>query len=100
MLRFRELFVNNVEYRAALGISYKGLRTDWPVLIQSSEYARELAEVLGSENLAATIVNNWRAFRGHFARELETVQHAADATRPAQGCRRRQGSPLGFFGVA
>lgn len=85
VLRFRELFVNNTEYRAALGSSYKGLRTDWPVLIRSSEYARELADVLGSEELAATIVNNWHAFREHFARELETIQHAADATRRLLG---------------
>ena len=81
VLRFRELFVNNAEYRSALGSSYKGLRTDWPVLIQSSDYARELAEVLGSEKLAATIINKWQSFRRHFAQELENLQQAADATR-------------------
>ena len=81
VLRFRELFVNNIEYRSALGSSYKGLRTDWPVLIQTSDYARELAEVLGSERLAATIINKWQSFRYRFAQELETLQQAADATR-------------------
>jgi len=51
VFRFRELFVNNTEYRAALGPGYKGLRTDWDTLTRTSEYARELAEILGSETM-------------------------------------------------
>lgn len=85
VLRFRELFVNNVEYRAALGKGYKGLRTDWPMLVQSSDYARELTEVIGSESLAASIINNWAAFRENFSQELETLQQAAEATRRLLG---------------
>ncbi|MFK7996142.1 MAG: DUF4011 domain-containing protein [Granulosicoccus sp.] len=85
VLRFRELFVNNVEYRAALGKGYKGLRTDWPMLIKSSDYARELTEVIGSETLAASIINNWEAFRNNFSCELETLQHAAEGTRRLLG---------------
>ena len=81
VLRFRELFVNNVEYRSALGFGYKGLRTDWPLLIQHSDYARELAEVVGSETIAAAIINNWQDFRQSVAKELEILQLAADATR-------------------
>ena len=81
VLRFRELFVNNVEYRSALGRGYRGLRTDWPLLIQHSEYARELSDVLGSETIAAAIVNNWQDFRQHIAKELDVLQQAADATR-------------------
>ena len=81
VMRFRELFVNNVEYRAALGRDYKGLRTDWPTLMQTSDYSRELAEVLGSEEMASNIINHWMAFRDNFARELESLQQAADATR-------------------
>lgn len=80
VLRFRELFVNNVEYRAALGSAYKGLKTDWPVLIQTSDYARELSEVLGSESIAAAIINNWQKFRASFAAELDTLQQASEAT--------------------
>ncbi len=81
VLRFRELFVNNVEYRAALGTGYKGLRTDWPLLVKSSDYARELAEVLGSEKIAASIINNWQDFRRSFIADLETLQLAGDASR-------------------
>ncbi len=81
VMRFRELFVNNVEYRTALGRDYKGLRTDWPTLVQTSDYSRELAEVLGSEGMAASIINQWLPFRDSFASELETLQQAADATR-------------------
>jgi len=80
VLRFRELFVNNVEYRAALGSGYKGLRTNWDVLIHNSEYARELAQVLDSEAIAAAIIDNWQDFRASIAKELETLQKAADAT--------------------
>lgn len=81
VLRFRGLFVNNVEYRAALGPGYRGLRTDWAALAQGNEYARKLAEVLGSESLAAAIIDNWHAFRSSYSRELEKFQQAAEATR-------------------
>ena len=81
VLRFRELFVNNVEYRSALGRGYRGLRTDWPLLIQHSEYARELSDVLGSETIAAAIINNWQDFRQNIAKELDVLQQAAAATR-------------------
>lgn len=86
VLRFRELFVNNTEYRAALGPGYKGLRTDWTVLNQTSDYARELAEVLESETIAAQIVGNWQQFRSHYCVELDVLQNAAD------GCRRLLGT--------
>lgn len=85
VLRFRELFVNNTEYRSALGSGYKGLRTDWAVLTQTSEYARELAEVVESETVAAKILGNWREFRSSFSAELEVLQTAGD------GCRRLLG---------
>jgi len=83
--RFRELFVNNTEYRAALGPGYKGLRTDWETLIRTSEYARELAEILGSETIAAKIFQNWPQFRSSFGTELDVLQTAAE------GCRRLLG---------
>lgn len=86
VLRFRELFVNNTEYRTALGPGYKGLRTNWSVLIKASEYSRELAEVIESESIAANIVGNWQSFRSTYGVELEQLQAAADA------CRRLLGS--------
>lgn len=86
VLRFRELFVNNTEYRTALGPGYKGLRTDWSVLTKASEYSRELAEVIESEAIAAKIVGNWQSFRSTYGAELEKLQTAADA------CRRLLGS--------
>ena len=86
VMRFRELFVNNTEYRAALGPAYKGLRTDWTLLAQMSEYARELSEVLESETVAAQILTNWTEFRAAYSVELETLQAAAE------GCRRLLGT--------
>ena len=86
VLRFRELFVNNTEYRTALGPGYKGLRTDWNVLTKAADYSRELAEVIESEIIAAKIVQNWQAFRSTYGSELEKLQIAADA------CRRLLGS--------
>jgi len=85
VLRFRELFVNNAEYRAALGPAYKGLRTDWQAIQRISEYARELSEVLGSENLAASIVANWHPFRASFAKDLDVMQQGSDASRRVLG---------------
>ncbi len=85
VLRFRELFVNNTEYRTALGPGYKGLRTDWKQLGKTCEYARELAEVLESESIAAGIMRNWLAFRSTYSAELETLQVAAEASRRLLG---------------
>ena len=85
VMRFRELFVNNVEYRAALGPGYRGLRTDWDALESMSEYATELAEVLESETLAAAVIGAWPSFRRAFVIELETLQAAAEATRRLLG---------------
>jgi hypothetical protein len=85
VLRFRELFVNNTEYRAALGPGYKGLRTDWAVLTQTSDYARELTEVLESETVAGQILRNWPAFRASYSVELDVLQAAADACRRLLG---------------
>ncbi|MBX2884468.1 MAG: DUF4011 domain-containing protein [Granulosicoccus sp.] len=81
VLRFRELFVNNAEYRAALGPGYKGLRTDWNTLLVLSQYARELSEVIGSEAIAAKIVRKWPEFRQHYAMDLACLQQASEATR-------------------
>ena len=85
VLRFRELFVNNAEYRTALGPGYKGLRTDWNQLNLISDYTRELSEVLGSETIAAKIIANWTMFRSQYAIDLETLQNAAEATRRILG---------------
>jgi len=81
VLRFRELFVNNTEYRLALGPGYRGLRTDWNALEQMGEYAREFSEVLESETLAAQAMQDWERFRGTFIQELDMLQQAADAIR-------------------
>lgn len=80
VLRFRELFVNNAEYRTALGPGYKGLRTDWNMLITLSDYTRELSEVIGSEAIAASILEHWTDFRNQYARDLESLQNGAEAT--------------------
>lgn len=81
VLRFRELFVNNTEYRSALGPGYRGLRTDWEALEMMSDYAQELADVLESETLAAAALEAWPAFRRAYVSDLETLQNAADGTR-------------------
>jgi len=81
VLRFRELFVNNVEYRMALGPGYRGLRTDWNVLGGAVEYAQEISEVLESESIAANALGQWNDFRTTYTSELEILQKAADALR-------------------
>lgn len=81
LLRFRELFVNNTEYRLALGPGYRGLRTDWAELDTMLDYARELAEVLESETLAGCLLSQWEAFRQAHIRELPALQAAAEALR-------------------
>ena len=81
VLRFRELFVNNTEYRLALGPGYRGLRTDWQALEGMLDYAREFSEFLESETLAATVIGHWATFRATFVDEFETLTQAADGLR-------------------
>jgi len=81
VLRFRELFVNNIEYRMALGPGYRGLRTDWDALGGAVEYAQEISEVLESESLAACALGNWNDFRKTYISELELLQKAAESLR-------------------
>ncbi len=81
LLRFRELFINNPEYRRALGPGYRGMRTDWARLAQCAAYSRELAESMGSESLAGKALMNWDRFRQAFVSDLATLQRAADHLR-------------------
>lgn len=81
VLRFRELFVNNIEYRLALGPGYRGLRTDWDTLTGNVEYAQEISEVLESESLAACALGNWNEFRTAYISEFEVLQAAAESLR-------------------
>ena len=85
VMRFRELFVNNTEYRAALGPGYRGLRTDWNALIHICDYSRELANVLESETIASQILRNWTSFRATYSKELDVLLSAADACRRLLG---------------
>lgn len=83
VLRFRELFVNNTEYRLALGSEYRGLRTDWDRLARNISYARELSDVLGSESLAATALCDFTRFRSAMVHDLETLRFSNEALREA-----------------
>ncbi len=81
VLRFRELFVNNIEYRQALGPGFRGLRTDWEALDSLVVYAQEISDVLESESIAATALGNWIEFRTTFINELEVLKSAAESLR-------------------
>ena len=81
VLRFRELFVNNIEYRLALGPGYRGLRTDWDALTGAVDYAQEISEVLESESLAACALGKWSDFRTTYINELDVLQKAAESLR-------------------
>jgi len=81
VLRFRELFVNNIEYRLALGPGYRGLRTDWDTMKSTVEYAQEFSDVLESESIAACAMGQWSDFRSTYIKELETLQSAAESLR-------------------
>ena len=81
VLRFRELFVNNTEYRAALGPGYKGLRTDWEALDTMCQYAQELSVVLESEQIAAIALGDWKNFREAYISDLEALQCGASSAR-------------------
>lgn len=76
VLRFRELFVNNSEYRLALGPAYRGLKTDWTVLEGVIEYAQEISTYIGNEAVAAQILGDWKNFRNTFMANLDQLQVA------------------------
>ncbi|MBX2837476.1 MAG: DUF4011 domain-containing protein [Gammaproteobacteria bacterium] len=79
VMRFRELFVNNTEYRMALGPGYRGLRTAWDQLEQMTDYSQELSAVLESEKHAARAIAQWDEFRTTYINELETLHNTSDA---------------------
>lgn len=81
VLRFRELFVNNIEYRLALGPGYRGLRTDWDTLTDIVNYSQEITEVLESESLSACVLANWEQFRTTYVSEFDVLQNAAQSLR-------------------
>ncbi len=83
VLRFRELFVNNTEYRQSLGTSYRGLSTDWAQLTAAVEFARELSEALGSEAMAAIAIADLPHFRRSLIADLDALQASNDALRAA-----------------
>ncbi len=76
VLRFRELFVNNSEYRLAFGPAYRGLKTDWDVLEGVIEYGQKISTYLGSEDIAAQILGDWKNFRSIFVANLDQLQVA------------------------
>lgn len=78
VIRFRELFVNNTEYRLALGPGYRGLRTDWKRLEKLTSFSQELSKVIGSEEIAATALGNWNAFRSSYINSMQTLQSASE----------------------
>lgn len=81
VLRFRELFVNNCEYRLALGPAYRGLKTDWDALENVLEYAQELRQILDSAALAAIAISDWKSFRDNYTRSLASLLNARHATQ-------------------
>jgi len=81
VLRFRELFVNNSEYRLAFGSAYRGLKTDWDKLEQVLDYAQELRQVLDSAALAATAIGDWRSFRENYTRSMASLLSADKGIR-------------------
>lgn len=81
VLRFRELFVNNTEYRLALGPAYRGLRTDWDALEILINYAQELADVVSSETIAANALADWTEFKKSYVDGLDELQRAGVGIR-------------------
>ena len=79
VLRFRELFVNNSEYRLALGPAYRGLKTDWDALEGIINYAQEISTFTANEALAADILGDWRHFREVYFAHLDELQVAGRA---------------------
>ncbi len=81
VLRFRELFVTNSEYRQALGPGYRGLQTNWSELESMIQYAIEISDHLESESVAASFLSHWTQSRTLYVDGFENLQTAADALR-------------------
>jgi len=81
VLRFRELFVNNTDYRTALGPGYRGLQTDWATLNTMLQYATDLTEHVESEQLASRLLTRWAECRNLYVENFEQLQSAAEAAR-------------------
>ncbi len=81
VLRFRELFINNTEYRLALGPGYRGMKTQWAELESMVDYAIELSDHVESETVASRLLANWQSSQGLYMDDFDQLQSAADAMR-------------------
>jgi len=81
VLRFRELFVTNTEYRQAFGPGYRGLQTNWTELESMIHYAIEMSDHLESEAVAARLLTHWQTSRSFYVDEFAQLQEAAESLR-------------------
>ena len=59
ILRLRKLFIENSEYKLAFGGLFSGMSTDWRELESSIMFARQVADKISNETLAAHILEQW-----------------------------------------
>ncbi len=59
ILRLRELFINNSEYKLTFGRLFNGMKTNWRALESSIIFSRQIADKTGDEALAAHILEQW-----------------------------------------
>ncbi len=79
ILRLRQLFIDNNEYKLTFGKLFRGMETDWLALESHISFAQKLNSVTGSKAVAENILEQWPcsgfAVSEH-ATELKSASHA------------------------
>ncbi|MCB1755229.1 MAG: DUF4011 domain-containing protein [Gammaproteobacteria bacterium] len=81
ILRLRELFSNNNEYRLAFGKLFIGMRTEWTLLESHIVFAGRIANHTGSEALTAHLLKHWNSLSFAILEAAPEIHIAARAIR-------------------
>ncbi|MDO6459805.1 DUF4011 domain-containing protein [Granulosicoccaceae sp. 1_MG-2023] len=81
ILRLRDLFAQNSEYKLAFGKLFKGMATDWQLLESHIVFSRKLAEPVHSESVAAFLLQQWNTIGLSDTGISPQLQAASKATR-------------------
>ena len=81
ILRLRDLFAQNSEYKLAFGKLFDGMRTDWHLLESHIVFSRKLAEPVHSEAVAAYLLEQWNAVGLNETEVSADLLSASKATR-------------------
>ncbi len=81
ILRLRDLFEKNSEYKLSFGKLFRGMNTDWQLLESHIVFSQKLSRFSGSEALTAHILEHWQTIGLALGEYAEQINDAARAVK-------------------